>query len=170
MIMKVNTPDLAKSTPNTVSARKKDLVRELILDAAQRLLTKDASGGFSMRDLAGEADLSLVTPYKYFGSKNGVFRALVERVMLQIEKRYAAASEQGPVERVLSMLDAGVETLLGDAAAFKTIGNVISLPKSEEEHKDMFQPATRLWQLALKDNFPIADDLSGSTCDMLAEE
>ena len=56
--------------------RQKSQRREQILEAARCLLRSTGSTDFSMRQLADEAQVSLVTPYNLFGSKSGVLYAL----------------------------------------------------------------------------------------------
>ena len=154
----------------SVAERKRQLVREEILDAAARLLDRDTSGGFSMRDLAEEAGLSLVTPYKYFGSKHGVFHATVERLMLKIRTHYQDEAEGDSIERVLTMLRTGVAVLRTGERLFKAVGAVMNMPQAKTPKTNVFRPATFLWREALGEDFPLASDAKGIDVDMLAEE
>lgn len=58
--------------------------RELILDAAVRLLLEKSSDTVSMAKIATEAGVSRRTVFNQFGSKDGVFIAAMQRVWTRI--------------------------------------------------------------------------------------
>jgi AcrR family transcriptional regulator len=57
--------------------RQKEKRCEQILDAARRLIRSTGGTEFSMRRLADESEVSLVTPYNLFRSKSGILYALL---------------------------------------------------------------------------------------------
>src|SRR5436309_10811488 len=60
--------------------RKGDLKEEAILSAAERLLSEKALSDISIDELARGAEISRPAFYFYFGSKDAVLQALVERI------------------------------------------------------------------------------------------
>ena len=54
--------------------------RTAILDAAERLFAERGFGGVSLGEVGAAAGLSRATPSYFFGSKEGLYRAVLERV------------------------------------------------------------------------------------------
>lgn len=69
--------------------------RELILDAAERIITQRGYSGLSMRELARESGLAKGTIYHHFRDKRDVCLRMIERVMDASRARVTAAAE-GP--------------------------------------------------------------------------
>ena len=84
---------------NLLREATKQEVRETILDAAERLLTRYGYGKMTMSDLAEEAGIGVGTTYLHFPGKAEVALAVVTRANLRVveeQRRIAASSE--PVE------------------------------------------------------------------------
>jgi AcrR family transcriptional regulator len=62
-------------TPNRRGARS----RELVLDAAERVMARDGYASASITDIVNEAGIPISSVYHYFGSKDGVLLAVMER-------------------------------------------------------------------------------------------
>ena len=62
-------------TPN----RRGERSRELVLDAAERLMAADGYGAATVAALVEEAGIPASSVYHYFGSKEGVLLAVMER-------------------------------------------------------------------------------------------
>lgn len=64
------------------TSRRRDAVRSraAILDAAERLFAERGPGGASLSDIARAAELSRATPSYFFGSKEQLYVAVLERV------------------------------------------------------------------------------------------
>ena len=77
-------------------------MREAILDAAERRLTRYGYGKMTMSDLAEEAGIGVGTTYLHFPGKAEVALAVISRANLQVieEQRKITASD-GPVENRL---------------------------------------------------------------------
>jgi len=57
--------------------------RRAILDAAQRLFARNGFSGTSMREIAKASGVSKPLIHHYFGSKEGLYRAIKQRLMEQ---------------------------------------------------------------------------------------
>jgi AcrR family transcriptional regulator len=64
-----------------VSAEHKEAVRDRLLEATRRCLTRKGYEGTTVRDIAGEAGVSIGTLYNYFASKEDLIEALSEHVL-----------------------------------------------------------------------------------------
>jgi AcrR family transcriptional regulator len=76
--------------PAAVTTRDATRSRAAILDAAEELFAERGFGGVSLGEVAAAAGLSRATPSYFFGSKEGVYRAVLERVFAE---RNAAVRE-----------------------------------------------------------------------------
>jgi AcrR family transcriptional regulator len=63
-----------------------EVTRKRILTVASSLFAKKGHAGTSMRDIAGEAGVSLATVTHHFGAKNEIYRASVEAMDAQLSK------------------------------------------------------------------------------------
>lgn len=86
--------------------------RETILDAAEELFAGRGFEGASLNDIAAAAGLSRGTPSYFFGSKERLYEAVLERVFAEREEATRAAfgpllawsegEDQGSLERALA--------------------------------------------------------------------
>jgi len=82
--------------------RDADRSREAILDAAERLFARHGYQGASFQDIGDEAGVSRGTPSYFFGSKEGLYRAVLERIfrdvseLIRQELEEAAGKNEGP--------------------------------------------------------------------------
>lgn len=76
-----------------IAQRTADETRESILDAATRAFSRDGFAAVSTRTLAAGAGVNVATLSYHFGSKQGVYEAVVARVYDRIR---GAAAELGP--------------------------------------------------------------------------
>ncbi len=64
--------------------------RDEIIDAARRLMRDAGDAGFSMRNLATEAGVSIATPYNLFGSKQAILLAVLDADLSDYQRELAA--------------------------------------------------------------------------------
>lgn len=84
----------------------RDDIRDLILDAAERLLTRYGYSRMTMDDVAREVGVAKGTLYLHFPSKEEVVLSRIDRLVdrLADELRAIAAAEGDPAERLRDML------------------------------------------------------------------
>jgi AcrR family transcriptional regulator len=76
------------------SSRGKNDARDALLDTAERLFADNGYDGASLRDIAGAASQHLALSQYYFGTKEGLFEAVIKRRAIAIvEIRLAALAE-----------------------------------------------------------------------------
>ncbi len=87
--------------------RTADEAKRVILDAAQALISSTGPGGLRLQDIAAEVGLTHPVILHHFGSREGLMRALNERILDDLRQRLtttlADASEPSPdlVDRLL---------------------------------------------------------------------
>ncbi|MCI2237677.1 TetR/AcrR family transcriptional regulator [Paenibacillus sp. TRM 82003] len=81
-------------------------LRETLLRAAERMIDADASRGFSLRELAREADVSHAAPYKHFRDRGELVLVLAERWMGEFVAEQSAAVGSGDARQDLLALGA----------------------------------------------------------------
>lgn len=64
--------------------------RDDIVDAARRLIRDSGEGGFSMRNLAVAAGVSIATPYNLFGSKQAILVAVLDADLADYQRELSA--------------------------------------------------------------------------------
>jgi TetR/AcrR family transcriptional regulator len=106
--------DLAQQASHTAterdgsrSERRKARTAAAIRDAAERLFIGRGYSATTMEDLAEEADVAVGSIYAHFGSKEGVYGALIERA-LELDKQYCDEgfhAGAAPAERLLGLAE-----------------------------------------------------------------
>lgn len=90
---------MSEATPRMRDAER---TREAILQAAERLFARHGFLGTSLEDIGREAGVSRGTPSYFFGSKDGLYRAVLERsfsdvsTVLREARERAAQHGDGP--------------------------------------------------------------------------
>lgn len=123
--------------------------KQQILSAARRLIRKKGFLPLSMRELAKEARVSLVTPYNLFGSKAQVLYALLESFFNTLEIALDELDTQDPIDALYALTQFSVKEYARDPvfyrsllAAMVTTGELLPVPR-------IVQRCTTLWQHGL---------------------
>jgi AcrR family transcriptional regulator len=142
-------PKTPSKTPRLME-RKRGMAREVMLDAAERLLNINTPPDFSMRALCDEAGVSFTTPFNYFGNKSGIITALANRLIEEIHNRYNRRPISGDViDRLFNMARIGAEVFLERPSVNRYIAGTSFTSEGERGATDMFGPAAGLWVEAL---------------------
>jgi len=97
----------AKDRQGSRSERHKARTATAIRDAGERLFISRGYSATTMEDLAEEADVAVGSIYAHFGSKEGVYGALIERA-LELDKQYCDEgfySGDFPAERLFGLAE-----------------------------------------------------------------
>ena len=149
--------------------RNRQMARDAVLDAAERLLRNGESAEFSMRQLAAEAGVGFATPFNHFGSKNAIMQAMSARLIERMAARFVEEVSGGDaIDRVLAMGRISIGLLLEQPDVCKAVvgslGVVSPIPSAVRVHSE------RLWTLALGDLSGIAPELGEIAKATLAEQ
>jgi TetR/AcrR family transcriptional regulator len=97
----------AKGREGSRSERRRARTANAIRDAGERLFIGRGYSATTMEDLAEEADVAVGSIYAHFGSKEGVYGALIERA-LELDKQYCDAgfgAGNSPAERLFGLAE-----------------------------------------------------------------
>lgn len=97
-------------------AEQRERTREEILRIATRRFAESGYAGVALEDLVAEAGLTRGALYHHFGSKHGLFAAVVERAQFAVAEaveRAAAAADAAPLDAFLAGCRAFLEASLG---------------------------------------------------------
>jgi AcrR family transcriptional regulator len=87
--------------------------RELVLDAAERVMAEHGYDGASVARVVDEAGIPISSVYHYFGSKDGILLAVMERGAVRFFAELPRpASRVGPASRHLEAVAAGLVATL----------------------------------------------------------
>ena len=162
-------PDMTDSPPTSLRDRNRQTTRDVVLDAAERLLRAGAAAEFSMRALAAEAGVGFATPFNHFGSKTAIMQALSARLIARIAARFRDKAPDGDaVDRVLGMSRIAVKLLLEQPDVYKAVvgslGVVSAAPSAVKAQ------SRALWSLALGDCSGLRAEIGPATGAILAEQ
>ena len=123
--------------------------RQRILSAARRLIRTEGYTRMSMRELAREAQVSLVTPYNLFGSKADVLYALLESFFDTLDTATDELDQQDPIDAMYALTQFSVQEYARDPVFYRsllssmvTTGELLPVPR-------IVQRCTMLWQRGL---------------------
>jgi AcrR family transcriptional regulator len=123
--------------------------KQQILNAARRLIRKKGFTYLSMRELAKEARVSLVTPYNLFGSKADVLYALLESLFDKLKSALDELDIQDPLNAMYALTQFSVKEYARDPVFYRslltsmvTTGDSLPVPRIVQRH-------TILWQRGL---------------------
>ena len=123
--------------------------RTRILNAAERLIRKSHSTDFSVRALAVAAEVSPVTPFNLFGSKEGLLYALLLRTLDRFFSKGLVFKSTDPNYHVVEAVEIAVEIFVKDPNFLRPLYQVL-LGVSHPEHRPRFMVRTfDYWQTAL---------------------
>jgi AcrR family transcriptional regulator len=119
--------------------------REQILDAARRLIRATGGTDFSMRRLAEEADVSLVTPYNLFGSKSGVLYALLYDSLERVDQVADTQPSSKPVDSVLELAGIAADVYARDAEFYRPLMQFVLGVRDLEHRPRLTEQSLSRW-------------------------
>ena len=141
--------------------RKRIFTRATILDTAARLIIEHPKSDFSMRDLAEAAGMAVTTLFSHFGSKGGVLRGLIDRLIDEIEEGYDKRSGtlDSAIDRLFVMAEVGVEVVLARPAFSKRILGSLLADSEDHVFTELKRQTNYIWMKALGDGVPLIADV-----------
>jgi AcrR family transcriptional regulator len=131
----------------TRSDRRKAATAAAIMKAAERHFLDKGFHGTKIEDIAGDADVATGSIYVHFGSKEGLYLALIERA-LEVEDRYLAKAfnaATSPTEQLIASGDAYLRFYLDHPGYFR----MLAFPYFDTKPRAKLDPvAKRVAQLA----------------------
>jgi len=108
--------------------------KEQILNAAERLFSEHGFDATSTRSIANEAEVNMAMLNYYFGSKDGLFRAVIERRFTGFRERLFHINEENisPKEKVNLFIDLYVDKLMSNNCFHRLMNREVSLLQRSE--------------------------------------
>lgn len=102
--------------------------KELILDIAEKLFSELGFAGASTRMIAGEAQVNMAMLNYYFGSKEGLYKAVLERRMSGFRETLMSLNEESisSWDKVYRCVDMYVDRTLGNNCFHRLIHREMS--------------------------------------------
>jgi AcrR family transcriptional regulator len=129
--------------PSQVSAEER---QKRIVEVAEKLLRESGGVAFSMRALAGRANISLKTAYNLFGSKQGVmlqiFRAEQSRFLQELRQ----VNAEDKLDEVFLRLDLAAKHFLQNEEFYRYIFNVadaVNVGTRQDPAREVFETSRR---------------------------
>lgn len=101
--------------------RNKDKRRAAILDAALDLLDVGDIGKLTLEQVAAEAEVSPATIWNLVGTRDDLFRALIDAALGQLRERLDRIEIDDPIARAEAAINESVALFVGRAAAYRQI-------------------------------------------------
>ena len=122
--------------PRILTQAHVDRFRNRLCDVAARLYFEMGHSDFNMRDLASRVGVSAMTPYRYFGDKDGILAAVRARGVARLTDQLETALPGGPATLMQTYINFAME----EAAYYRLIFDLSqpSLPLAElkcQEHR-----------------------------------
>lgn len=113
---------------------KKARTGRAILEAASASVSEHGLHGASVEDIARRADVAVGSIYVHYGSKDGLFRAVIDDAVRAAEALLLATRRPGrtPIDRLVDLGDAYVEFALAEPTAFRLVALQLLDPRSGE--------------------------------------
>ncbi|HEY0340246.1 MAG TPA: helix-turn-helix domain-containing protein [Steroidobacteraceae bacterium] len=160
---------MARPARRSLREKNRQLARDVVLDAAERLLQKGETADFSMRALAVEAGVGFATPFNHFGSKNAIMQELSSRLIGRMGTRFRDEAPDGDaIDRVVAMGRISIALLLEKPDVHKAV--VGSLGVVSPAPGSVRQNSRELWSMALGDFGGVAVDMRALAQAVLAEQ
>jgi AcrR family transcriptional regulator len=134
----------------TLREKHKSERREQILDAARRLMRATRGTDFSMRRLAEEAEVSLVTPYNLFGSKSGVLYALLNASLERLDEVADTQASSKPVDAILELAGIAADVYARDARFYRPLMQFLLGVRDLEHRPRSIEQSLERWRRALR--------------------
>ncbi len=112
--------------------------REQLIKTASRLFGEKGFEAVSTRELAKEADVNIAMIAYYFGSKEGLFKAIIEeRFPKSVAQLRTIQKMDGTAwDKISAVIDFYIDKIMGDGSFHKCIYRELSL-EQRPEHREM---------------------------------
>jgi TetR/AcrR family transcriptional regulator len=131
-----------------MSTQEATSAREQILDAAEGLFARKGLEPTTIKEIGAAAKQNPALLYYYFGSKEELYRAVLQRVMSGMLARGSAAFDAapGPAEAIRALVAAQMEFVLGHPTAPRLLVREMIDHEAREAEAMLLQLAAALFQ------------------------
>jgi AcrR family transcriptional regulator len=130
--------------------RQKEKRCDQILDAARLLIRSTGGIDFPMRQLAEEAEVSLVTPYNLFGSKSGVLYALLNVALESLPWAEGQPVRNANAQSVVDLAGMAAQLYADDAAFYRPLLRFLLGVRDAEHRPRLVEQSVERWRHAVE--------------------
>lgn len=123
--------------------------KEKILIAAEKLFVEKGFDGASVRDLSKEAGVNLAMVNYYFGGKEKLLEALVEKKVNDTRSRleeFNTRQELTSVERLDQIIEYYVDLITNNSRFYQMIHRELGLESRKNLHENLLELISRNWE------------------------
>lgn len=142
--------------------------RRAILDAARRIVITDGEAGLTMRAIASEAGVALVTPYNLFGSKQGVLQAMCEEQLEQVFAASPAWTGDAGIRRLFDLIDFNFGEFQQDPDFYRAFWDILYGKTGIEIEASVWEPRNVMMQGLLRSAITAGDVREDAAIEQLA--
>jgi AcrR family transcriptional regulator len=126
--------------------------RELLLKAASKLFAEKGFEAVTTRNLAKAADVNIAMIAYYFGSKDGLFKAMIEeRFPKTASKLRLIQKQEGNAwDKISAIIDMFIERITGDGSFHKIVFRELTLEHRTEHRELILSGIEQNWKFIIK--------------------
>ena len=123
--------------------------REQLLKAASKLFAEKGFEAVSTRDLAKEADVNMAMIAYYFGSKDGLFKAIIEERFPKTASRLRAIQKENgnAWDKISTVIDFYIERITESGSFHKIVLRELSLEQRPEHRELILSGIEQNWKV-----------------------
>lgn len=87
---------MAEQKPTRTKAEQREMTTARLVEIAREIFARDGYAGAAMEEIVQQAGVTRGALYHHFGSKEGLFTAVVNAVQADVGRRVLAAAERSP--------------------------------------------------------------------------
>ncbi len=123
--------------------------REQLLKTASKLFGEKGFEAVSTRELAKAADVNIAMIAYYFGSKEGLFKAMIEERFPKTvtHLRNIQKNEGNAWDKISAVIDLYLEKIIGDSSFHKLVFRELSLEQRPEHRELILSGIEKNWEV-----------------------
>jgi AcrR family transcriptional regulator len=126
--------------------------REQLLKTASRLFAEKGFEAVTTRELAKQANVNIAMIAYYFGSKEGLFKAMIEERFPKTGTRLRTIQKQegDAWDKISAVIDLYIERIIGDGSFHKIVFRELTLEQRPEHHELILSGIEQNWKFVIQ--------------------
>jgi AcrR family transcriptional regulator len=126
--------------------------REQLLKTASRLFAEKGFEAVTTRELAKQADVNIAMIAYYFGSKEGLFKAMIEERFPKTGTRLRTIQKQegDAWDKISAVIDLYIERIIGDGSFHKIVFRELTLEQRPEHRELILSGIEQNWKFVIQ--------------------
>lgn len=146
----------------------KEKRRAKIMEAARAIITEEGDAGLTMRAIAARAEVSVVTPYNLFGSKQAVLGAIYREDFEKFRALYEASPRKDKLRFLFDLIDVNIEHWSTDPRYYRALSAILYYNAAPEVNAEVWGPRIAYVQSLVADAVTAGDLTEDTPVDAVA--